>query len=215
MKKIRITSKSGHFKIPYASKYQKSYDSPPISTVVGMLMVLFGEEIDDFIFGYTFDYEHKYKDAMTMNKIDINKINEVGDFSPVNDKVVDSGIREYLHDCVLTIYTDIDLPIKMEYCLTMGRSNNLARVHFPFKEIKLLNKAGKGYSQYTDKNIGKGKISAISIFSKYNKLSQSFDTNIKHLRFNEEFDYDKNYDDEAEENIFLWKFKDGEIIEFS
>jgi len=210
-----ITSKTAHFKLPYSSKYQKTYNSPPISTVIGMLKVLFGEDIDNFIFGYTFRFDTKFEDAMNIEKININDIGYIGDSSLRYKRVTDSGIREYLYDCVLTIYTDIDLPIKMDYCLTMGRSNNLARVHFPFAEVNLKQEEGKGYNQYTTVNIGTGKISPIAYYSKYNDITQSFDTSIKHLRFNEVFDYDKNYDEETEENIFLWEMKGGDIVELS
>ena len=213
MQKITITSKTAHFKVPYASKYQKTYDIPPISTVIGMLKVIFGQEIDNFVFGYTFEYDSKFNDAMAMYKVNINNVLTVGQLEKRNDQVTDSIIKEYLYDCILKIYTDIDLPIEMNYCLTMGRANNLARLHFPFKKVELVDEIGLGYNQLTPINIGTGVISPITYFSNYDKKTQSFQTKTKHLRLNKKFNYNKNFDEEEEQNIFLWKYESGEIYE--
>lgn len=212
MRKINITSQIAHFKIPYASKYQKTYDIPPISTVIGILKVLFGEEVNDFIFGYTFEYEAKYKDLMTLYKININQIMDIGSDEERKELIKDVASREYIYNCILKIYTTIDTPIKMNYCLTMGRANCLARVHFPFKEVKLIDKEGVGTNQYTPIEIGQGVVKPITYFSKYDKLTQSFETKVKHLRENKQFEYDKHYDNVEEKNIFLWRYKDGEIF---
>lgn len=215
MNKIKITSNIAHFKIPYASKYQKTYDIPPISTVIGMLKVLFGEDINDFKFGYTFDYVTKFEDVMNMSKINIEKISDIGDIGPSNKNVTDVITREYLHDCILNIYTDIELPLVMDYCLTMGRANSLARVHLPIEKANLIDKVGVGYNQYTPIDIGQGIIKPITYISEYDKKTQSFKTKVKHLRINKEFEYDKFYDPIAEQNLFLWKYEDGEIYELS
>ncbi len=215
MQRIVITSKTAHFKVPYTSKYQKTYDIPPISTVIGMLKVIFGEEIDDFVFGYTFEYESKFDDAMTLYKINANDLPIIGDSSRKRDYVSDSIVREYLYNCVLKIYTDIDLPIVMNYCLTMGRANNLARLHLPFSEVKLVDAIGTGYNQLTPVNIGTGIIKPVTYYSKYDKATQSFHTRTMHLRFNKEFEYDRHFDEEEGQNIFLWKCEGGEIYEFS
>lgn len=214
MKKITITSKQAHFKIPYATKYQKTYRIPPVSTIIGILKVIFDENIDDFVFGYTFSYDSIYEDTMMVYKTNIKGIKE-NSFTSKNNSVTDVVIRQYLYDCILNIYTNIDKPIKMNYCLNMGRANCLARVHFPFNEVKLIDRLGTGYNQYTPISIGKGIIKPITYFSEYDKKTQSFNTKTKNLRLNKEFEYDKNFDTEEEQNIFLWHFRGGEIYEFS
>lgn len=215
MNRLTITSKTAHFKVPYTSKYQKTYDIPPISTVIGMLKVIFGEEIDDFIFGYTFEYESKFNDAMLIYKVNLKEMPTVGELEKRKDQVTDSIIRDYLYNCVLKIYTDLDLPIEMNYCLTMGRANNLARLHLPFEKVELIDAIGLGYNQLTPVNIGIGIVSPITYYSNYDKRTQSFQTKTKHLRYNKEFNYNKNFDEEEGQNIFLWRYKDGEIYELS
>lgn len=214
MQKIVVTSNMAHFKVPYASKYQKTYDIPPISTVIGMLKVIFGEEIDNFIFGYTFEYESKFQDTMLMYKVNVRDLPTIGDIYIKNDYITDSTIREYLYNCTLKIYTDIDLPIQMNYCLTMGKSNNLARLHLPFKKVNLVDAIGTGYNQFTPIHIGTGIVKPITYYSKYDKNTQSFITKTIPLRFNKEFEYDKHYDEEEGQNIFLWKYESGEIHEY-
>lgn len=218
MKKIIITSRNAHFKIPYASKMQYTYEVPPISTVLGILRVLYGEDIDDFKFGYIFQYESKYTDIMKGHKINVSNVRtiiknnnkvEINQEKPLASDWIG---REYLYNCILKIYTDIDLPIKIDYCLTMGRANCLARLHLPIKDVELINKEGKIINQYTPTDIGKGIIKPITYLSKYDKNIQSFQTKIKHLRFNKEVDYDKNYDIDEEQNIFLWHYYGGEIF---
>lgn len=213
MQKITITSKTAHFKVPYTSKYQKTYNVPPISTVIGMLKVIFGEEIDNFIFGYAFKHESKFDDAMTMYKMNIRELPIIGELDKRKSYITDSIIREYLYDCILKIYTDLDLPIEMNYCLTMGRANNLARLHLPFEKVELIDEAGLGYNQLTPVSIGTGIIMPIAYYSSYDKRTQSFQTKTKHLRYNKEFEYNKNFDEEEGQNIFLWKYEGGEIYE--
>lgn len=200
--KLKITAPIAHFKVPYASKLQITYDVPPLSTVIGMLKVIFGDDIDDFKFGYLFESEGKFKDAITLHKF--NKKNK-------NKKITDCGVREYLDNCRLLIYTDLDKPIEMNHILTMGRSNCLARLHFPIEKVQLTNKEGKGYNQYTPVDIGTGVIKPISILNRYNPAVGSFDTTVKHLRFNKEFKYDKHYDIEENQNVILWHFKGGGV----
>lgn len=221
LKKILITSNNAHFKVPYNSKLQLTYEAPPISTVLGILRVIFGEDIDDFVFGYIFSYESKYNDLIKLYKIDvtdnyksstiIDKTKGKVTVTPSKEKVSDVVNREYLHDCTLKIYTDIDKEIKLEYPLTMGRANCLARLHLPIGEVKLINKEGEGFNQFTPIEIGTGPIMPTTYYSRYERELQSFQTKIKHLRFNKSFKYNKNYDTEEEQNIILWKYRGGEV----
>ena len=58
--KLEITSMTAHFGEPLGCDDRRTKDIPPPSTVIGILKVLFGEDIDDFIFGYTFASQAKF-----------------------------------------------------------------------------------------------------------------------------------------------------------
>lgn len=205
LRRIKITAPIAHFKIPYGSKNQYTYTIPPPSTINGMLRVLFGEEINDYIFGYTFEFSAIFNDGFTLYKhhkeLKENKKGLTSDYC----------IREYLYDCKLYIYTDIKKDLFFKTTLTMGRSNCLARLHMNFSPIKLINKTGICKNQFSPKEIGSGQIYSVTTNSKFNHLIKSFDSKVKLLRLNKQFKYDKYHDEEREQNIFLWSFKDGEI----
>lgn len=205
LNKIKITSEIAHFKIPHGSKNQRTYLCPPLSTVFGMLRVIYGEDINDFVFGYTFKYSVIKNDGITIYKVnkDVKK-NKKG-------YVTDYCHRGYLYDCELIIYTDIDNKILLQESLNMGKSNCLARVYFPIKKVDLINKKGICYNQYSPKEIGTGIIMPITFNSKFNHKLGCFDTKILHLRYNEQFEYQKYHDKELNENVFLWKYEDGEV----
>ena len=205
LNRLKITAPIAHFKVPYSSKYQNTYSIPPLSTVVGMLKVIYGEEINDFIFGYIFEYETDFVDGYTLHKVNKDiKQNKKGYTS-------DYCFKKYLHDCTLTIYTNISKEISMEHSFTMGKSNCLARLHFPIEEVSLVDKTGKGYNQFTPIEVGTGEIMPVTVNTKFNHRLDSFDTRIKHLRLNKEFDFDKYHDEEKKQNVFLWSYKDGDI----
>ena len=66
LKLTRITIKGdfAHFKMPAKSKYQQTFEIPPVSTVVGILQNIYGKEINDFTLGYTIKFNQKTKDLM-------------------------------------------------------------------------------------------------------------------------------------------------------
>lgn len=205
LNRLRISAPFAHFKIPYSSKFQDTYPVPPLSTVIGMLKVIYGEDINHFTFGYTFESEVDFIDGYTLHKL--NKDVKKNQKGYINDYCM----KKYLHRCCLTVYTDIPQKICMNHALTMGKSNCLANLHFPVEEVDLTDKPGKGYNQFTPVTVGTGEILPVTVMTKFNHQLGSFDTNIKHLRLNKEFDAETYHDEERNQNVFLWSYKDGEV----
>lgn len=204
MQRIRITSQTGHFGEVLGIDDRLTHDTPPPSTIVGILKVLFGEEIEkeEFIFGHTFNSSIKFLDDITIYK----HTNEGYQRKTRKDPVTtDCRSIENHYECELIIYTDLHKELKMRYPLYMGKSGNPARVKLPIDKVDLRDKKGKGYNQYTPIHIGRGKIKPINLITKYNPKLNSYDAQVSPLRLNKEFDYDKNYDDELKHNVVLWK----------
>lgn len=210
MKRLRITSQTGHFGEVLGIDDRVTHNTPPPSTVFGILKVLFGEEIEneEFTFGYTFNSALKYLDDLT-----IYKHTDKGYHRRTKESPVTSDCRsiENHYDCELIIYTSLDKDLKMEYALCMGKSGNPARLRLPIEEIELQDIEGKGYNQYTPFSVGTGKIKNITLLTKYNRVYNSYDSISALLRLNKEFDYDKNYDSELEHNIILWEYRKGGV----
>ena len=117
---------------------------------------------------------------------------------------------EYLYRVELTIYTDISKDVSMKDVLVLGKSNCLATL-YEIKEIELSDEDGFGYNQYTQREIGDGQIRRINTLTKFNEHKDMYDIKSEIVRENLEFEYDKNYDKELEQNIYLWKWKGGKI----
>ncbi|MEG1410510.1 MAG: CRISPR-associated protein Cas5 [Terrisporobacter sp.] len=210
MKINRITIKAdlAHFKIPARAKIQQTYEIPPISTVIGILQNIYGKEINDFILGYKINYKCKNRDLMIIYK-ELNLLEKTH-----TDKkrfMRDTCIVEYLYNVELTIYTNINQEILLEDVLTLGKANCLASIR-EIKELELIDKKGHGYNQYTCKSIGEGQIRRINTITKFNENSDMYDIKTAIVRENIEFEYDKNYDEDIEQSIYLWNWKDGDII---
>lgn len=206
MHRIKITGILAHFKIPGYSKTQRTYEIPPIATVVGILKNIFGEDIDDFLLGYTIKYKSKYKDYCKIYK-EFNMIAKT--YTDKERFRQDTFINEYLYDVELVIYTDIEKEIVLEEPLVLGKANCLASLNI--ENVTLKNRPGKGHNQYTDINTGLGIIKRINTVTMYNKYKDMYDFKMALVRENEEFSYDKNYDEDYDENIFIWHWKGGEI----
>ncbi len=206
LQKICITSSSGHFGEVLGRDNRNTINLPPPSTIIGMLKVIYDNDIDDFVFGYLFSSLGKYKDDTTLYKA-TNK----GYLRKKGIITTDCKYVEYHTDCKLIIYTNIGKDIKINYPICMGKSGNLARVHLPIKDIVLIEKEGQGFNQFTPKNIGKGVIKPTNLVTKYNPILDAYDHQVAHLRLNKIFDYGRNYDIEEEQSIFLWHCKDGEV----
>lgn len=212
MKLTRITIKGdlAHFKIPAYAKIQRTYTIPPISTIIGILQNIYNKDISNFTFGYTIEYQQKHRDLMTIYK-EFNMMEK--SFTDRARFMKDTCIVEYLTDVSLTIYTDINEDIELKDVLTLGKTNCLASIK-EIKEVELIDFKGCGYNQYTSKNIGNGQIRRINTLTKYNEYTDMYDIYTDIFRENIEFEYDKNYDKELEQNIFLFKYKDEGVIEW-
>lgn len=210
LNKIEIIGDIAHFKIPMHSKIQRTYEIPPISTIVGILKNIYGEEIDDFILGYVIYHNGTFKDLQTMYK-EINP--NVKTLTDSDRFQTDVCPIEYLINPKLIIYTDIDKNIEFSEPLCLGKTNCLAKV-LSLSEIKvnLIDKKAVGYNQYTDINIGDGMIKRINTLTEYNEKKGYYDIYSSMVRENNEFEYDKYYDEDEKQNIFLWNWKKGGVI---
>lgn len=207
MNKIVIVGDKAHFKIPNSSKNQLTFDIPPISTIVGMLQNIYNKDINDFMVGYKIEFESKEKELIRIYKeINSNKL------TLTNSDRFKSDILyvENLINVRLVIYTDIEDKVELNECFNLGKAGYLANLKI-IKDYKLIDKQGIAYNQYAPVSMGDGKIMRIKTLTKYNPQKGYYDYWSTLVRKNEEVEYDKFYDEEEEENIIMWKWKDGEI----
>ena len=70
MKKLRITSMTGHFGKILGHDDIGTYDIPPISTIIGLLKVIYGENVleEVFKFGYIYRDKGSFKDDIIIYK---------------------------------------------------------------------------------------------------------------------------------------------------
>lgn len=192
------------------SKIQRTYEIPPISTIVGILKNIYGEEIDDFTLGYVIYHNGTFKDLQTIYK-EINP--NVKTLTDSDRFQTDVCPIEYLINPKLIIYTDINKDIEFNEPLCLGKTNCLAKV-LSLSEIKvnLIDKEAVGYNQYTDINIGDGMIKRINTLTEYNEKKGYYDIYSSMVRENNEFEYNKYYDEDEKQNIFLWNWKKGGVI---
>ncbi|WP_297522159.1 CRISPR-associated protein Cas5 [uncultured Clostridium sp.] len=212
LKKIKIIAPLAHFKVPLQGKLQKTYNKPPISSVVGILQNIFDEKIDDFILGFTFNYKNI---STEFNKIYKEVDGRENTYTNSRRFKGDNFITEHLVDTELIIYTDIDKEINLSETLVMGKTNYLATITNyeagEFEEVYLIDKKGYGYNQWTDMNIKSGMPIRINTLTKFNSSKCAYDYKMALVKNNKEFEYDKFYDENEEQNIFLWHWKEGEI----
>ena len=210
LNKIEIIGDIAHFKIPMHSKIQRTYEIPPISTIVGILKNIYGEEIDDFTLGYVIYHNGTFKDLQTIYK-EINP--NVKTLTDSDRFQTDVCPIEYLINPKLIIYADINKNIEFNEPLCLGKTNCLAKV-LSLSEIKvnLIDKEAVGYNQYTDINIGDGMIKRINTLTEYNEKKGYYDIYSSMVRENNEFEYNKYYDEDEKQNIFLWNWKKGGVI---
>ncbi|HBF6215059.1 MULTISPECIES: CRISPR-associated protein Cas5 [Clostridioides] len=210
LNKIEIIGDIAHFKIPMHSKIQRTYKIPPISTIVGILKNIYGEEIDDFTLGYVIYHNGTFKDLQTIYK-EINP--NVKTLTDSDRFQTDVCPIEYLINPKLIIYTDINKNIEFNEPLCLGKTNCLAKVlSLSEIEVNLIDKKAIGYNQYTDINIGDGMIKRINTLTEYNEKKGYYDIYSSMVRENDEFEYGKYYDEDEQQNIFLWNWKKGGVI---
>ncbi|WP_332964737.1 CRISPR-associated protein Cas5 [Clostridioides difficile] len=205
LNKIEIIGDMAHFKIPMHSKIQRTYEIPPISTVVGILKNIYGEEIDDFILGYVIYHDGTFKDLQTIYK-EINP--NVKTLTDSDRFQTDVCPIEYLINPKLIIYTNIDKNIEFNEPLCLGKTNCLAKVlSLSEIEVNLIDKKAIGYNQYTDINIGDGMIKRINTLTEYNEKKGYYDIYSSMVRENDEFEYGKYYDEDEQQNIFFMEME--------
>ncbi|KEH96999.1 CRISPR-associated protein Cas5 [Clostridium botulinum] len=199
-KKLVLTSKMAHFKNGINGKNQNTFRVPPISTIVGILKNIYGKDIKDFIFGYTCKYDGIFKDVTTIYKevnLDIS--------SAKGDRFQhDIAFIEYLVNPIITVYTNLDTPIKINDILNLGKTNCLAKCKFEKENIT--NKECIGYNQWTPINTGNGKIKRINKETIYNQNKGYYDYYTELFRLNEEFTA-KHILEDQEEGIQLWQYR--------
>lgn len=216
MKKITISADFAHFKVPYASKVQKTYPIPPISTVIGILKNIYNHDIDSFVFGYLFSSKNKFRDIQKIYKeINIQKKKESDRYDKAsNTWVSDVPIIEYLYDPKLIIYTDIKDEPNLSEIINLGKTDCLAKVSI--KDIKLYEKLGCVINQWTSLKYGDGLIKRISVETVWNQEKGIYDIYTDMFRYNIEVEYPYNFDIEEEQNVFLWSYrKRGNISEYT
>ena len=209
LNKIEIVADRGHFKIPMRSQIQGTYLIPPISTVVGILQNLYGEEIDDFTLGYIIEYQGVHKEIENVVKEINTNVKKLTDSKRF---ITTPATFEYLIEPRLVIYTDIDKPLELKSVLNLGKTNCLAKLT-EIKEVELMDQEGKGFNQYVSMNlVDYGMPKRINTLTKYNEHKGYYDIFSEVVVESEEFDFDKYYDAEEEQNIFLWKWNKGGIL---
>lgn len=201
--KVIITSEKAHFKNGTNGKNQNTFKTPPISTVVGILKNVYGQDINNFIFGYTFEYDTVFKDAITIYK-EINP--NVKSLTCKERFTTDICFIEYLVNPVLTIYSNIDTKPIITDILNLGKTDCLAKADFSKEKVEIISKDTTGYNQWTPINIGNGKIQRINLETRYNPKKGYYDYYTKQLRLNKEFKSNYCITD-SKEGIQLWKYE--------
>ncbi|MCD3276685.1 CRISPR-associated protein Cas5 [Clostridium botulinum] len=200
--KLTLTSSMAHFKDGINGKNQNTFRVPPISTIIGILKNIYGKDIKDFIFGYTCKYDGIFKDITTIYKeVNLNVSSAKGDRFQH-----DIAFIEYLINPIITIYTNLDVPIQINDILNLGKTNCLAKCRF-YEDKEVVNiKESVGYNQWTPKNMGNGKIKRINKETIYNKNKGYYDYYTDLFRLNEEFTAKYTLQN-IEEGIQFWQYK--------
>lgn len=200
--KITITSDRGHFKKYRSAGLQQTYRIPPVSSVKGMLETIYGEDIDNFIFGYnmTFDdteYEvssiHKEVNVEVLNNSEIKK--ELGKSNPCN---IEYLIKPNLEVIVININKEIE----MKNVLNMGKTNCLAKA--VFSEVEIKKEKTIQENVLTDFKDGYGVVERMNIETKYNVKKGCYDYFTKLFRLNDEYECNYTYE---EKGVYLWEYK--------
>ncbi|MDO5517895.1 MAG: CRISPR-associated protein Cas5 [Clostridium sp.] len=207
MNKIEIIGQQAHFKIPNSSKIQRTFNIPPISTVVGILQNIYNNSIDDFVVGYFIEYESKQYEILKIYK----EINPNSRRLTDGDRFTSDLVRvENLNNVRLVIYTDISDEMELKNPLVFGKANYLAKIN-SISSVELSDREAYGYNQYADLQTGTGSILRVNTLTEFNDEKGRYDYKSTLVRENKKFKYDKYYDEEEEQSIFLWKYKGGEV----
>jgi CRISPR-associated protein Cas5t len=206
--KFTITGDMAHFKNSRSAVLQQTYKIPPISTVVGMLKNIYGEDIENFRFGYNFSYSNSQYEISTLYK-------EVNNFIP-SDKsriqkqkfITNPCNVEYLINPRLEIIViGLQENYIMDTVLNLGKANCLAKLKY--ESVEITNEKSMQYNILTDFKDGDGIIERQNIETKYNEKKGCFDYYTKLIRVDDEYECQYLYD---EQGLYLWKYnKVGEV----
>lgn len=215
--KITIVSAMAHFKNSRSAILQQTYKIPPISTVVGILKNIYGENIENFVFGYNFTYTSSQYEISTIYK-ELNMNVKQEDKKGVqrykfnnnsSDRFTTFPAQiEYLINPKLEIVIiGLQNNYNMDTVLNLGKTNCLAKAKF--KDIEIDDEINMTSNVLTDIKDGIGKIERQNIETIYNENKGCFDYYNKLIRINDEYDCKHSYNNKG---IYLWKYnKVGEI----
>lgn len=203
--KFTIVGDMAHFKNNRSAILQRTYKIPPISTVVGILKNIYGEDIEDFIFGYNFSYSNSQYEISTLYKeFNLNVKTDTD-----KERFITSPCQiEYLINPKLEV---IVIGLKENYImntvLNLGKTNCLAKLKY--EQIEITNENLMKYNILTDFKDGDGVIERQNIETQYNEKKGCFDYYTKLIRINNEYECQYSYD---ERGLYLWKYnKVGDI----
>lgn len=139
--RIEIRAITASFRYPmFVVSYQPTYKIPPISTIYGLLSAAKGEKVSihDLSIGYDFTSKG--------SGVDMERILEFGGGNknkPVSYLGSNIIHREFLYDCILTLYiSDLGFKKYLEnprFTLLLGRQSDLAKI-INIKEVELIPK---------------------------------------------------------------------------
>lgn len=114
----------------------------------------------------------------------------------------DVTIRRYLSNATLTLYTNTESDLECKYTLGLGKKECIAHIE-DIKDIQLIDKEGFLYNQFVPLNIGRGLPENVCLLTWTNREKERYEHKHRKLRHIKQCKYNKNYDEELEQNIFL------------
>lgn len=198
---ITLTADRGHFKRYRSAGLQQTYRTPPVSTVVGIIKRIYGEDIKDFIFGYRFRYKSIESEIVTIHKEVNSNVIKGKEAYEERIKAVPQPI-ECLIEPMLEIVIDTkDIPIISEN-LNMGKTDFLAIAKF--KQIDLERISVDEENVLTHFTDGQGVIERLNKETVYNEDKGYYDYYTDLFRFNEEYECEWSWEDKG---FYLWNYK--------
>lgn len=215
--KLTIVADMAHFKNSRSAVLQQTYKIPPISTVIGILKNVYGENIEDFIFGYNFTYSSSQYEISTLYKelnMSVEKENKKGKrdykFNENSEErfiTFPSQIEFLINPKLEIIVIGLQNNYIMNTVLNLGKTNCLAKIKT--EDIEIYSENSMSYNVLTDFQDGIGRIERQNIETVYNEDKGYFDYYTKLVRTNNEHECKYSYD---ESGIYLWKYnKVGDI----
>lgn len=198
--KLILTSTMAHYKNSMNGKNQNTYTIPPLSSIIGTLKNIYGDNINNFIFGYTVDYTRLEKQIETIYK-EVNT--NVKTLTCSERFTSDICNIEYMINPIITIYHNINSEVRINNTLNLGKTNCLAKC--TFEKSNIIQFQSMGYNQWCPKNVGQGIIQRINKETIYNTKKGVYDYYTELFRRNTEFTAEYTIED-TQEGIQLWNY---------